>query len=50
LDHSLTRYLDDGTLPHDDNHVENRIRSIAVGRSNVVLPDHCTPDSAPPPR
>ncbi len=34
---SLTRYLDDGTLPPDNNWVENRIRPIAVGRSNWLF-------------
>jgi transposase len=31
---ALARYLDDGTIPIDNNHVENQIRPIAVGRSN----------------
>jgi hypothetical protein len=30
---ALTRYMDDGELPIDDNWLENRIRSIALGRS-----------------
>jgi transposase len=34
---ALTRYLDDGDLPIDNNHVENRIRPIALGRSYVRL-------------
>ena len=34
---ALTRYLDDGTLPPDNNHLENRIRPIAVGRSNWLF-------------
>jgi len=33
----LTRYLDDGTLPPDNNHVENQIRPVAVGRSNWLF-------------
>jgi len=43
LDYSLTRwealmrYLDDGTLPPDNNHVENQIRPVAVGRSNWLF-------------
>ena len=32
---ALTRYLDDGNLPIDNNWVENRIRPIALGRSNA---------------
>lgn len=31
---ALTRYLDDGQLPIDNNHIENQIRPIALGRSN----------------
>jgi transposase len=34
---ALTRYLDDGNLPIDNNHVENRIRPIALGRSNWLF-------------
>jgi transposase len=34
---ALTRYLDDGTLPPDNNHVENQIRPVAVGRSNWLF-------------
>lgn len=30
----LIRYLDDGELPADNNHLENRIRLVALGRSN----------------
>jgi len=30
---ALTRYLDDGDLPADNNHLENRIRPVALGRS-----------------
>jgi hypothetical protein len=30
---ALARYLDDGTLPPDNNHIENQIRPIATGRS-----------------
>ena len=33
---ALTRYLDDGALPIDNNHVENQIRPWALGRANVV--------------
>jgi transposase len=31
---ALTRYLDDGHLPIDNNWVENQIRPIAIGRHN----------------
>jgi hypothetical protein len=34
---ALTRYLDDGDLPIDNNHVENRIRPIALGRNYVQV-------------
>jgi transposase len=34
---ALTRYLDDGTLPADNNYIENRIRPIALGRSNWLF-------------
>jgi transposase len=33
----LTRYLDDGDLPIDNNWVENRIRPIALGRANWLF-------------
>lgn len=34
---ALTRYLDDGTLPPDNNYIENRIRPVALGRSNWLF-------------
>ena len=34
---ALTRYLDDGALPPDNNRVENLIRPIALGRSNWLF-------------
>jgi transposase len=34
---ALTRYLDDGNLPIDNNWVENRIRPIAIGRNNWLF-------------
>jgi transposase len=34
---ALTRYLDDGDLPADNNHLENRIRPVALGRSNWMF-------------
>jgi transposase len=34
---ALTRFLDDGDLPIDNNWVENRIRPIALGRSNWMF-------------
>ena len=34
---ALTRFIDDGDLPPDNNHIENRIRPIALGRSNWLF-------------
>ena len=34
---ALTRYIDDGNLPPDNNWVENQIRPIAIGRSNWLF-------------
>lgn len=34
---ALTRYLDDGAVPIDNNWVENQIRPWAIGRSNWLL-------------
>ena len=34
---ALTRYLDDGQLPIDNNWIENQIRPIAVGRANWLF-------------
>ncbi|MET3373343.1 hypothetical protein ABIC89_002405 [Variovorax boronicumulans] len=34
---ALTRYIDDGDLPGDNNWVENKIRPIAIGRSNWLF-------------
>ena len=34
---ALMRYLDDGDLPIDNNHVENRIRPVALGRNNWLF-------------
>jgi len=34
---ALTRYLDDGDLPCDNNWVENQIRPIAIGRNNWLF-------------
>ena len=31
------RFADDGDLPIDNNHLENRIRPIALGRSNWLF-------------
>lgn len=33
----LVRFVDDGALPPDNNHIENRIRPIALGRSNWLF-------------
>ncbi len=34
---ALVRFADDGSLPIDNNHLENRIRPIALGRSNWLF-------------
>ncbi len=34
---ALTHYLDDGRLPIDNNHTENQIRPIALGRKNWLF-------------
>ncbi|NLY14719.1 MAG: IS66 family transposase [Gammaproteobacteria bacterium] len=34
---ALTRYLDDGQLPIDNNRIENQIRPIALGRKNWLF-------------
>jgi transposase len=34
---ALTRYLEDGELPADNNWVENQIRPIAIGRNNWLF-------------
>jgi transposase len=34
---ALTRFIDDGDLPIDNNWVENQIRPIAIGRSNWLF-------------
>jgi transposase len=34
---ALTRYIDDGNLPIDNNWMENRIRPVALGRSNWLF-------------
>ena len=33
----LVRFVEDGSLPPDNNHIENRIRPIALGRSNWMF-------------
>lgn len=35
--HALTRYLEDGQVPIDNNWVENQIRPIALGRKNWLF-------------
>jgi hypothetical protein len=44
----LTRYLDDGDLPIDNNRVENQIRPIALARRIGCLPAACAPGSVLP--
>lgn len=34
---ALTRFIDDGQLPIDNNWIENQIRPIAIGRSNWLF-------------
>ena len=34
---ALTRFVDDGQLPADNNWIENQIRPIAIGRSNWLF-------------
>ena len=34
---ALTRFIDDGELPIDNNWVENQIRPIALGRNNWLF-------------
>jgi transposase len=34
---ALTRFLSDGQLPIDNNHIENQIRPIAIGRNNWLF-------------
>lgn len=34
---ALTRFVDDGQLPMDNNLIENQIRPIAIGRSNWLF-------------
>jgi transposase len=34
---ALTRFVDDGRLPVDNNHIENQIRPIAIGRNNWLF-------------
>jgi transposase len=34
---ALTRYIEDGDLPIDNNHIENRIRPVALGRNNWLF-------------
>jgi transposase len=34
---ALTRFIANGALPADNNHIENRIRPIALGRSNWLF-------------
>jgi hypothetical protein len=34
---ALTRYLDDGAVPIDNNQIENQIRPWALGRSNWLF-------------
>lgn len=33
----MVRYIEDGDLPIDNNHIENRIRPVPLGRSNWLF-------------
>ena len=35
--HALTRFVSDGQLPVDNNHIERQIRPIAIGRNNWLF-------------
>ena len=34
---ALTRFVGDGQLPVDNNHIENQMRPIAIGRINGLF-------------
>ncbi|GAB3341393.1 hypothetical protein GCM10027565_43400 [Bordetella tumulicola] len=34
---ALTRYLDDGQLPIDNNHIKRQFRPVVVGRNNWLF-------------
>jgi hypothetical protein len=34
---ALTRFIGNGQLPIDNNHIENQIRPIAIGRNNWLF-------------
>lgn len=38
---ALTRFVEDGQLPVDNNWIENQIRPIAIDRNNWLLPPAC---------
>ena len=45
---ALTRFVDDGQLPIDNNGAENPIRPIEIGqKKSGYLQDHCAPVIAP---
>ena len=46
---ALTRYIEDGDLPIDNNHVENRSVPCRLAETTGSLPDPFTPGSALPP-
>lgn len=43
------RYLEDGDRPIDNNHVENRVREVALGRSNWLFAGSLRARSVPLP-
>ncbi|MCU5787430.1 putative transposase [Alcanivorax marinus] len=46
---ALTRYLDDGAVPIDNNRVENQVRTWALGRDNWLFGGSVRVTSTPPP-
>jgi len=44
---ALTRFVDEGQLPIDNNGAENPIRPIEIGQKTGYLQDHCAPVNAP---
>ena len=46
---ALTRYVDDGNLPIDNNWVENRPARLPLAARTGCSPGRCVPANAPPP-
>jgi transposase len=45
---ALTRFVDDGNLPVDNNHLEGQIRPIVVGKHNWLFASSCAQASVLP--